>query len=342
MIMRIAGKLFFALLLSLLLTNGLAGQEADSERPLTLTGSVPLPDVQGRIDHFGFDPKGRLFISALGNNAEEVVDLVAQRRIHVIAGIPSPQGVVYSPETNRIFVGSEKGKFSIYDGTTFALVASIDFHGDVDNLRYDAPNKRVYVGYGDDEAAAIGIVDATTNKRLREEFKLGAHPESFQLEALGARIFVNLPDLKQIAVVNRETGAIAKWPVSLEKNFPMALDESDHRLFVVTRYPPRLLAFDTESGHTVAALPVVQDADDVYYDAERKRIYVPGGEGYISVFQQRDADHYELLAKIPTAVGARTAGYFGKLGKKGFDRFYLAVPASASRPAEVQIYTVQE
>ncbi len=261
--MRSAGELFLALLLSLLLTNGLGGQQADSERPLTLTGSVPLPNVQGRIDHFGFDPKGRLFISALGNNTEEVVDLVAQRRIHVIAGIPSPQGVVYSPETNKIFVGSERGKLSIYDGTTFALVASIDFHGDVDNLRYDAANKRVYVGYGDDEAAAIGVVDATTNKRFRKEFKLGAHPESFQLEALGPRIFVNLPDLKQIAVVNRETGAITRWPVTLEKNFPMALDESDHRLFVVTRYPPRLLAFDTESGHTVATLPVVQDADDV-------------------------------------------------------------------------------
>ena len=172
--MQSSGKLVLALLLSLFLTNGLAGQQSDSEPPpLTLTGSIPLPNVQGRIDHFGFDPKGRvLFISALGNNTEEVVDLVAQRRIHVIAGIPSPQGVVYSPETNKIFVGSEKGKLSIYDGTTFALVAAIDFHGDVDNLRYDASNKRVYAGYGDDEAAAIGVVDATTNKRLRQELKL--------------------------------------------------------------------------------------------------------------------------------------------------------------------------
>ena len=337
------GMIYLGLMICLFAANPLMAQEiSESERPLTLTGTIPLPDVQGRIDHFGFDPKGRLFISALGNNSVEVINLVSQRRVHSINGIPSPQGVVYSPETNKLFVGSEEGKLLIYDGSTFATIASIDFNGDVDNLRYDAATRRVYVGYGDDEAAAIAVVDATTNKRVGEEFKLGAHPESFQLETSGPRIFVNLPDLKQIASINRKTGAITKWPIKLEKNFPLALDEHSHRLFAVTRYPSRLLVLDAESGHEVATLPVVQDADDVYYDSERKRIYVPGGEGHISVFQQKDADHYELVAKIPTAVGARTAGYFGKMGKKGFDRFYLAVPASSARPAEVQIYTVQE
>ena len=102
------------------------------------------------------------------------------------------------------------------------------------------------------------------------------------------------------------------------------------------------MVFDADLGHVVTTLPAVQDADDLYFDAERKRIYIPGGEGYISVFRQRDADHYDLLAKIHTAVGARTAGYFGKMGKKGFDRLYLAVPARAGRQAEVRIYTVQD
>jgi DNA-binding beta-propeller fold protein YncE len=98
---------------------------------------------------------------------------------------------------------------------------------------------------------------------------------------------------------------------------------------------------DTNSGRLIATLPTVQDSDDLYYDSARKRVYVCGGEGYISVFQQDDADHYKLLAKVQTAIGARTAGYFGK-GKKGFDRFYLAVPARADHGAEVWIYTVQD
>jgi hypothetical protein len=127
----------------------------------------------------------------------------------------------------------------------------------------------------------------------------------------------------------------------LEHNFPMALDEAEHRLFVGTHEPARLAVFDTNSGHMIAALPSVQDSDDLYYDAGRKRVYMAGGEGFIYAFQQTDADHYQFLVKVPSALGARTAGYFGK-GKKGFDRFFLAVPARADRGPEIWIYTVQD
>jgi DNA-binding beta-propeller fold protein YncE len=210
----------------------------------------------------------------------------------------------------------------------------------VDNLRYDAATHRVYVGFGEEETGAIGIVDAATDERL-QEYKLGAHPESFQLESTGPNIYVNLPDLKQIAVINRKTGGVTRWPMTLEHNFPMALDEADHRLFVATHEPARLAVLDTNSGRSIAELPCVQDADEVYYDAGRKRIYIPGGEGYISVFQQTDPDHYQLLAKVSSTLGARSAGYFGK-GRKGFDRFFLGVPARADHGAEIWIYTVQD
>lgn len=336
-------SLAIVLVLALGKTTAPAQENGRSEgsKPLVLTGAVPLPNVLGRIDHLGFDGKGHLFVSALGNNTEEVIDLSAGTREHTISGIARPQGVAYAPEFNKLFIGSDEGKLYIYDGSSFDLITSIDFGDDVDNLRYDSASKRVYVGYGDEEAGAIAMVDAATNKRLDEEFKLGAHPESFQLEKSGPHIYVNLPDLKQIAEINRNSHAIVRWPVSLEGNFPMALDEPGHRLFVATRAPARLAVFDTRSGHMVAALLCVQNSDDLYYDSARKRIYVAGGEGYLSVFREIDPDHYQLLAKVPSAVGARTAGYPGK-GLKGFDQFYLAVPARADRGAEVLIYTVQD
>ena len=324
-------------------TTRLHAQETaapQDSRPLVLTEAIPLEGIKGRFDHFGTSGR-KLFVSALGNNTVEVIDISGRTLEHTITGVPNPQGVVYAPEVNKLFVGSSKGKLYVYDGTSFDLITAIDFHGDVDNLRYDAANKRVYVGYGDEETAAIGAVDATTNKRIEEEYKLGAHPESFQLETSGPNIYVNLPDLKQVAVINRSTRAISRWPLTLEHNFPMALDEADHRLFVGTHEPARLAVFDTHSGRMITALPSVQDADDLYYDAARKRIYMAGGEGLIYAFQQKDPDHYELLVKLPSALGARTAGYFGK-GKKGFDRFYLAVPARADHGAEIWIYTVQD
>ncbi len=314
---------------------------SNSSKPLVLTGAIPLPNVQGRIDHFGFDPKGRIFLSALGNNTVEVVDTSAGRVTHTISGIPRPQGVVYAPDVNKIFVGSDAGKLYIYDGTSYQPIAALDFGDDVDNLRYDASSKRVYVGYGDEDTGAIATVDATTNKRLPEEFKLGGHPESFQLERSGPNIYVNVPDRKEVAVINRSTRGISRWPLSLEGNFPMALDEPDRRLFLVTRAPARLVVMDTTSGQVIATMPCVQNSDDAYYDAERKRIYVSGGQGYISVFQQTDSAHYELLAEVTSGLGGRTSGYFGR-GKKGFEVFYVAVPARADHGAEILAYTVQD
>ncbi len=315
--------------------------EPDSPRPLVLTEGIPTPGVQGRFDHFGFDGGNRLFVAALGNNSVEVIDISARVRDRSLTGIPRPQGVVYAPDAKKLFVASSAGVLRIFDGINLALLKEIDFHGDVDNLRYDPIAHRVYVGFGEEETGAIGTVDALTNERLPEEYKLGAHPESFQLESQGSHIYANLPDLKQIAVINRKTGAITRWPMTLEHNFPMALDETGHRLFVVTHEPARLAVFDTTSGRGVAEIPCVQDADDVYYDSGRKRIYISGGEGYISVFQQSDPDHYSLLAKVPSTLGARTSGYFGK-GHKGFDRYFLGVPARADHGAEIWLYTVQD
>ena len=331
------------LAVALVLSGNLRAQEKsglEKTSPLVLTGSIPLPNVQGRIDHMSIDPKGRLFISALGNNSEEVIDLAAGTRARTIAGIPRPQGVVYCADVNKLFVGSDEGKLYIYDANTFDLISSIEYGDDVDNLRYDAAKKQVYVGYGSGATAAIGIVDATTNQRLPKEFKVGAHPESFQLESEGPNIYVNVPDLKQVAVINRNTGAISRWPIAYDSNFPMALDEGGHRLFVATRSPARLLVLDTTTGHVVGEFPCVQGSDDLFFDGARKRIYITGGEGYISVFQQDGSQRYRLAAKIPSGLGARTSGYFGK-GRKGFDLFYVAVPARANAGAEVLIYTLQ-
>lgn len=314
----------------------------ERDKPLVLTEAIPLENAKGRFDHFA-SGGGKLFVSALGSNAVEVINIGGRIVERTITGVPYPQGVAFSLEANKLFVSSGAGKVYIYDGKSYELITTVDFQGGADNLRYDAANRRVYVGCGDNEqTGTIATIDATTNQRLDEEYKLGGEPESFQLEKSGPNIYVNVPPLKQIVVINRTTKAISRWNLNgIEENFPMALDEADHRLFVGVHVPPRLAVFDTASGRMVAVLRSVQDMDDLYFDSDRKRVYMPGGEGFIDVFQTTVADHYQLLAKIPTALGAKTAGYFGKTGK-GFDRFYLAVPARGGQTAEVRIYTVQD
>jgi DNA-binding beta-propeller fold protein YncE len=235
------------------------------------------------------------------------------------------------PENNRLYVANdEDGSVRVLDGTTFAPLQRLDYRDDADNLRYDSEHQHVYVGYG---SGGLGEIDAKGQKI--GEIKLDAHPESFQLEKNSSRIYVNLPKSLKIAVVDREKRTILQtWRTDgATANYPMALDEADHRLFVVSRFPARLLVFDTNTGKIIQSLSAVGDCDDVFYDKKRKRIYVSGGEGAISVFEQQDADHYKANARIPTIKGARTSFFSPEL-----DRFYLAVRRQGSQPASIQVF----
>jgi DNA-binding beta-propeller fold protein YncE len=316
----------------------------DETAPLVLVRIIPIPGVMGRFDHMAVDNKnGRVFAAVYGSDSVEVIDTARGLRARTIQeGFIKPQMVAYLPDLNRIVVSSEgDGSCKILDADAYRQIDTVKFTDDADQLRYDPVAKRVYVGYGDDAESAIGVFDATTNKKIEGDFKVGAHPESFQLEEKGPKIFVNLASISQIAVIDRNTRKIEKWKLqSAGTNFPMALDEVHRRLFVGARKPARLLVLDMDTGKEIASLPGAIDTDDMSYDPDRKRIYITSGEGYIFVYQQIDADRYERIAKIPTAIGARTSAYTGQVGKH--NSFYLAVPARADRGAELWVYETRD
>lgn len=318
----------------LFLASGLHLAAAEST-VLKPVNTIVLDGVSGRIDHLALDAKrNRLFVAALGNDTLEILDVAATKRLHTITGLHKPQGVVYLPELNQIVVGDgSDGTCKLFDGRSYQLIKSIDAMDDADNVRYDTQTKLIYQGWGD---GALAVID-NSFKRIAD-IKLDGHPESFQLESAGPRVFVNVPDARQIAVVDRKKGVVtAKWPMKkYQSNFPMALDEAGHRLFVGCRRPSRLVVLDTDSGREVSALPISGDTDDVFYDSAHKRIYVSCGEGFVDVITRHDNDAYEVTAKISTAAGARTS-YFSP----GRNEYYLAVPARFSHSAEIRIYTTQ-
>ena len=310
-----------------------ATRAAADALPLRLVQTIPLPGVQGRIDHLAVDVAGqRLFVAALGNNTVEVIDLKKGQRVQSVAGFKEPQGIDYVPETNTVIVANGgDGSVTLLDGATLKPAKTIAFGDDADNLRYDAARKRFYVGYGN---GALGVYDLAKGIRL-EDVTLDAHPESFQLEASSGRIYVNVPSRQRVAVVDVTRSAVAAtWPVTMgNANYPMALDTARHRLFVATRQPPHVVVFDTESGKTVATLDADGDADDLFYDASRQRLYGCFGAGSVMVYAQSDPDHYPVLAKIPTAVGARTGLFSADLR-----RLFVAVPRRAHPTAEIRVF----
>lgn len=317
--------------LLLLLWCLVAGAEP-SESFLTLEKTIPLDDVAGRIDHMAVDvSRQRLFVSALGNDTVEVVDLARGKRTQSLSGFAEPQGIVYVPKFDRLFVadGSD-GTCRILNAHSLETVGLVPLGDDADNVRYDQKSKRVYVGYG---SGALAAIDAKSGQKIGN-IPLSGHPESFRVAAAGT-LFVNVPEASQIALVDAKKETVSTtWPLTQARaNFPMFLDEADSRLFIGCRNPPRLLVYDASSGQIVANVPISQDTDDLFYDSARKLIYISCGEGDIDVVKQVDADHYMKVDKLPTAAGARTSLFVPEL-----KIFCLAVPHRGSQEAEIRVY----
>lgn len=299
---------------------------------LTPVETIVLPEVRGRIDHFALDVEGRrLFMAALGNDSVEVIDPGSHKRLRSLSGCSSPQGLCFVPGVRRLFIANGgNGTVRMLDGTTFDVLKTYGDLPDADNVRLDSVAGLVYVGYGD---GGLAVIDAT-NANLVARIPLGGHPESFQLERKGRRIFVNVPDARQVAVVDRDQRAVTTtWPMrDAGANFPMALDEANHRLFIGCRRPARLVVLDTENGRTVKNLKISSDTDDVFYDPRRKLIYISCGEGEVDVVEQKNADNYRLRERVTTRAGARTSFLAAD-----FDELYVALPKRGGQTAEVRI-----
>lgn len=296
-----------------------AASSASDTSGLTLERTIPLARVSGRIDHMTIDlQRKRLLVAELGNGTVDAVDLSNGTAIHRIDGLREPQGVGYAPRSDVIAVANAgDGAVRLFHGQDFAPLGAVHLGEDADNIRLD-PAGNLVVGYGN---GALAIIDPGSRTVVRR-MKLPAHPEGFQLDPATRRAFVNLPDARQIAVVDLATGAqVATWPAhDLRANFPMARSDTG-AILTVFRSPPRLVVFDQNTGARQASMQTCTDADDVFFDARRARIYISCGEGTVDIIQQ-DASGYRPLGQVKTASGARTSLFVPEL-----DRLFVAARA---------------
>src|SRR5438067_3072881 len=282
-------KSAFALCLAVTLLSGVA--VAQDIPPLKLSARIPLANVNGRMDHLAVDIDGqRIFATAFDNHTLEVIDMRTGKQVGTIRDLDEPQGAYYDAAGKRLFVASGgDGTAKVFNGTSLQLMTTAKLGQDADNVRFDARRNHVIAGYGGEKFlygkptreqgdGALAILDSTG--KIVARIPTAAHPESFQLEKAGNRVFINVPDKMEIQVADLATNrTIAHWPAAgCADNFPMQLDEIHHRLFVACRNPTSLMAFDMTTGKPVANLrldPAVF-SDDLFYDAAKGRIYVIG------------------------------------------------------------------
>jgi DNA-binding beta-propeller fold protein YncE len=339
-------RIFALLFLFVVLTcSHITAQESAALAP---RAPIRLTKVEGRMDHMSVDVKGqRLFATAFDNHTLEVIDLNTGRQIHTIPDLDEPQGAYFDPATNRLFVAcGGDGTVKIFDGATFQLLQKITLDLDADNVRYDSRGKRIVVGFGGEKflagkvtrpggGGALEVLDLMGKKVA--EIPTDAHPESFQLEKTGTRVFVNVPDKQEVEVADLAKGTVlAHWKVdACTTNFPMALDEAHHRLFVGCRIPAQLAVFDTETGKIVASPQIVEHTDDLFFDASKGRIYILG-EGFIEAWQQKDPDHYDRIGRYPTPADGRTGLFVPDLKK-----LFQTIPHHGQQGAEILVYATQ-
>jgi DNA-binding beta-propeller fold protein YncE len=320
---------------------------AQQNAPLRLIQTIPLPGVRGRMDHLGVDVKGkRLFAAALGENQNtvEVIDLKAGKRTFSIPGQKTPQGVFYSDEFNKLFVANGgDGTCKIFRGDDFKPIDSLPLGTNANHMGYDPSSKYLYVGIGipDSKAGALAIIDTRTSKHIGD-IKTAVHPGGIKFEKDGPRVFVTLTGVPTLGVLDRKKREeIRTWPVAgVEGNVALALDDGHHRLFDGSRNPPMLTVLDMDTGKQIAQLEGVVGIDDLWYDAGRNRIYASGGRGAeagsVHVYQQKDGDHYELTAKVPTRANAQTSIWVPQL-----NRYYVSASANDKEDAAILVFEPQ-
>jgi DNA-binding beta-propeller fold protein YncE len=299
--------------------------------PLVLETKIPLGQVSGRIDHLGIDVKRqRLFVAELGNNSLGVVDLAAGKLLRTIAGLSEPQGVAYVPFADSVFVANAgDGSVHALRGDDLAPIGRIELGEDADNVRVDTQRNRVLVGYGN---GALAVIDPATRTKV-SDIRLKGHPESFQIDETGTKVFVNVPDARDVEMADLASEANRSLPMQgAGSNFPMAIDRDAHRVLVVFRNPPTLMALSSKDGRVVAKIGTCGDADDVFVDAKRRRVYVSCGEGVVDVLEQVETG-YRRLARVPTVSGARTSLFVPEL-----DRLFVAVRARSNEPAAIWVF----
>ncbi len=312
----------------------LLGGRALAEQPLHLVQTIALDDVEGRIDHMAVDLRQkRLYVAALGNNTVEIIDLKRGKRVGTIHGTKEPQGVTVLPQSGAFVIASGgDDKCRLYD-TSKKLRATIGGLDDADNTRYDPAANLIYVGYGE---GALAVIDPHGFRKVAD-IQLDGHPESFQIDTAADRVFVNVPDARQIAVIDRSSRKVlAKWPLSeASANFPMALDESNHRLFVGCRSPAKLLVLDSATGGVKAQLDCPGDVDDLFYDDANKRHLCGGWRRICCRFRSDQCGHLRAIRPDHNRPRARTALFVPTL-----QRIYVAIPHRGSQAAQLRVFQV--
>ena len=329
---------------------------AQEKQTLRLVQTIPLPGVNGRLDHMGVDlEQKRLFVAAVDNHTLEVIDLTGGKVLKSLGGFKDTQDALFlGGNFNKLYVSSLDGHLRIFHGETFNLVQDVKIEPDPNRLFYDPATNLVYFGYGGqnagfDQYGRVGIMQARPgagyDQLVADMIAPTSRPGHLADLAMDDNGRLLICDSRADVIYqfdSHKRELIKTWRTAGDGAADMALDRAGHRLFVGTRVPPQMTVYDSVSGKEIQTLQGPETMDGVHYDAECKRIYMTGGRwygspeassGWIYVYQQKDADHYEVISRIKTRPGSGTSLFVPQL-----NRLYVASQAIGAQRAAILVF----
>jgi len=304
-----------------------AASGASADSVLVLRGRTELPGYSGDFDHFAVDLQGnRLFLAAEDHGTLEVFDLRTGKHLRSVAGFETPHSIFPIRQTHRLLITDGSETIKLLDDGTLAPVGTIKLHPGADSIGFDGGTGHLYVVTGGKDVKLkeswLEEIDPVTTHKIGEVHLDADHVEAMAVEQHGPHLYINVTDKNYLAVIDKAARKIvAQWPIhGAAQNALAQLDETTRRLFIVARDPGRFIVLNSDTGAHIASLAAPKRVDAEIFDAANRRVYAPGGEGYIGVYAEVDAGHFAELAQVPSSVGAKTAILVPEL-----HRLYVAV-----------------
>lgn len=335
------------ILTSVVLACGIFVSEiaAQSARTLTLRNTVDLPGYTGDFDHFAVDrARGRLLLAAEDHSTLEVFDLKTGKHLRTITGFDTPHSILVRPGSSTILVtDSGKSMSKLLDADIYEKKGVVTLVPGADSIGYDPAENIVYVVTGgkdvDMKTVELAAVDPDTGGKKRAITFQDDHVEAMALEKDGNRLFINLTQTNKLAVIDRKAMKIlALWSVpAAQQNAMVAFDSDHHRLYVGCRKPGMIVTMNSDTGEVTGKIAGPLRSDELLFDAPSHRLYMPGGEGYIGVYDTSDPDHLKRISKVSTAPGAKTGIVLSDMK----EIVLAASPGDTKATAKVLTFSVQ-
>jgi hypothetical protein len=314
---------------------------AGSNAALTLVGRIPVPQMTGTWDHLTLDAAtDRLFASAQEDNQVRVFDLRARTPLYTMSsGFSRPQGLYYVAGDDTLAVTNGKdGTLRVFNGKTYEPIKIVPLSLGADMMGMDPTTRYLYVDHGGTDSnrgpGGLAIIN-TSDWSNAGEISTQLRPAALAMEKNGNRLYLLIPGLTQVAVIDRSTNAIyARFQLQMPAQpIALALDERRHRLFVDMRRPSSFNILDSNTGKPIATLDTIDGVESMYYDAKLRRIYMTALDGYVQVIQQIDADHYKTIARFFTGHHAGTSQWVPNM-----NLLCVAVPPVDGQAAEIWLF----